>query len=153
LCPGKIEIRPIGFVKRTSSGEDIKDRSLVSRIVLRKSLTEALDGIEDFSHVSVIYWMQKMPRNGKAPLKIHPRGESGLPLVGVLATRSPHHPNPVGLTLAEVVKRKENALFVRGLDAYDGTPVLDIKPYGCPWEVVTDFRVPQWFYQNQPTSL
>ena len=152
LCPEKIETRPIGFVKRTSE-EDVKDKSLVSEIVLEKDFTKALDGIEDFSHVFVIYWMHKMPRLEKAALKIHPRGESGLPLVGTLATRGPNHPNPIGLTLVEVVKRKENALFVRGLDAYDGTPVLDIKPYGCPWEVVADFRAPKWFYENQPSSL
>ena len=67
--------------------------------------------------------------------------------VGILAARSPIHPNPIGLTLVELVKREENALWVRGLDAYDGTPVLDIKPYP-DWEqdllVVTEFRVPEW---------
>ena len=56
LCPEKIETRPIGFVKRTSE-EDVKDKSLVSEIVLEKDFTKALDGIEDFSHVFVIYWM------------------------------------------------------------------------------------------------
>ena len=58
------------------------------------------------------------------------------------------HPNPIGLTLVELVKREENVLWVRGLDAYDETPVLDIKPYP-DWEqgqfrVVTDFEVPDW---------
>jgi tRNA (Thr-GGU) A37 N-methylase len=63
-------------------------------------------------------------------------------------SRSPIHPNPIGLTLVELVRREGNVLWVRGLDAYDGTPVLGIKP--CPdWEhgslrVVTDFQVPEW---------
>lgn len=67
--------------------------------------------------------------------------------MGILAARSPIHPNPIGLTLVELVKKEENVLLVRGLDAYDGTPVLDIKPYP-DWEqellVVTEFRVPEW---------
>jgi len=70
------------------------------------------------------------------------------PPLGILATRAPIHPNPIGLTLVELVKRDENVLLVRGLDAYDGTPVLDIKPYPA-WErgrlvVVTDVRIPEW---------
>ena len=70
------------------------------------------------------------------------------PPLGILATRAPIHPNPIGLTLVELIKQEKNVIHVRGLDAYDGTPVLDIKPYP-DWEhgrfiVVTDFRVPAW---------
>ncbi len=136
----KIEIRPVGFVKRTSSDEDVKDRSLVSKIVLRKGFTKALDGIEDFSHVYVIFWMHRVLDTEK--VKVHPSGG------GIFATRAPIRPNPIGLTLVELVKRKKNVLWVKGLDAFDGTPVLDIKPYP-DWEcgrliVVTDFRIPIW---------
>jgi tRNA (Thr-GGU) A37 N-methylase len=68
--------------------------------------------------------------------------------VGVFAARSPIHPNPIGLTLVELVRREGRVLWVRGLDAYDGTPVLDVKPYP-DWErgrlrVVTDFAIPAW---------
>jgi len=71
--------------------------------------------------------------------------------VGVLAARSPIHPNSLGLTLVELIKREGNVLWVRGLDAYDGTPVVDVKPYP-DWEqgrfiAVTDFRVPGWLTQ------
>lgn len=136
----KIEIGPVGFVKRTSSDEDDKDRSLVSKIVLRKGFTKALDGIEDFSHVYVIFWMHRVLDTEK--VKVHPSGG------GIFATRAPIRPNPIGLTLVELVKRKKNVLWVRGLDAFDGTPVLDIKPYP-DWArgrliVVTDFRIPIW---------
>jgi tRNA (Thr-GGU) A37 N-methylase len=68
--------------------------------------------------------------------------------VGIFATRAPIHPNSIGLTLVQLVRREQNVLWVRGLDARDGTPVLDIKPYpdwekGC-WIGVTDFRAPEW---------
>ena len=137
----KIEMRPIGFVSRTSQHEDDRDRRLVARIVFDESLAPALDGIEAWSHVYVIFWMDRVRRKEK-PVLHHPNSD-----IGILAARSPIHPNSIGLTLVEFVKRQENVLWVRGLDAYDGTPVLDIKPYP-DWRqdliVVTDFRVPDW---------
>lgn len=68
--------------------------------------------------------------------------------IGIFATRAPIHPNPIGLTLVELIKREENILWVKGLDALDNTPVLDLKPYP-DWEhgvciIVDDFRVPKW---------
>jgi len=139
--PKKIEMIPIGFVSRTSPNENDRDRSLVSKVVLDERLAPALDGIEDWSHVFVIFWLDRVVRT-EEPALHHPG--SGL---GIFAARSPIHPNPIGLTLVELVEREKNILWVRGLDAYDGTPVLDIKPYP-DWEqdliVVTDFRVPEW---------
>ena len=139
---GKIEMRPIGFVSRISPDENERDKSLVARVVLNKDLMPALDGIEEWSHLYVIFWLDRAAQASE-PVLHHP--SSG---AGVLAARSPIHPNPIGLTLVELVKREGNVLWVRGLDAYEGTPVLDIKPYP-DWEqgrfqVVTDFRVPGW---------
>ena len=139
---GKIEMAPIGFVSRISPDENVRDKSIVARIVLNKDLLLALDGIEEWSHIYVIFWLDQIAHTTE-PVLHHP--SSG---AGIFATRSPIHPNPIGLTLVELVKREENVLWVRGLDAYEGTPVLDIKPYP-DWEqgrfqVVTDFRAPGW---------
>lgn len=139
----KIEIDPIGFVKRSSSNENERERSLVSKIVLKKEFGKGLDGIEEWSHVYVIFWMHKI--SDKEKMLIHPGGGGN---VGIFATRAPIHPNPIGLTLVELVKREENVLWVRGLDALNDTPVLDIKPYP-DWEngkllVVSNFRIPKW---------
>jgi len=138
----KIEIEPIGFVSRISPYENTRDKSLVARVVLNKDLMPALDGIEEWSHIYVIFWLDRVVHTTKLVLH-HP--SSG---AGIFAARSPIHPNPIGLTLVELVKREKNVLWVRGLDAYEGTPVVDIKPYpdweqGC-FQVVTDFRVPRW---------
>ena len=143
LLSEEIHVRPIGFVKRSSSNEDERDRRLVSKIVLKKDFTKGLDGIEEWSHVYVIFWMHKI--SDKEKMLVHP-GEGRN--VGIFATRAPVRPNPIGLTLVELVKRDENVIWVKGLDAYDDTLVLDIKPYP-DWEhgrliVVTDFRVPKW---------
>ena len=137
-----IELRPIGFVNRTSPDENDRDRSLVAKIVFDEDLAPALDGIEEWSHIYVIFWLNQVLQAAEPELCHQDSG------VGVLAARSPIHPNPLGLTLVELVKREGNVLWVRGLDAYDGTPVVDIKPYP-DWEqghflVVTDFRVPGW---------
>jgi tRNA-Thr(GGU) m(6)t(6)A37 methyltransferase TsaA len=134
-------MRPIGTVSRASEHEDDRDRSLVAKIVLDDPLAPALDGIEDWSHLYVIFWLDRVEPVDE-PVLHHRNGE-----LGVLAARSPMHPNPLGLTLVELVRREDNVLWVRGLDAYDGTPVLDIKPYP-DWQeeliVVTDFRIPEW---------
>jgi tRNA-Thr(GGU) m(6)t(6)A37 methyltransferase TsaA len=142
-----IQIEPIGLVRRASPGEDLRDRELVSQVVLRKELAPALEGIDEWSHIYVIYWLDRVIRTREPTLHFPVTHTDSSP-VGVLATRAPIHPNPVGLTLVELVRREKGVLWVRGLDAYDGTPVLDIKPYP-DWErgrliVVTDFRVPGW---------
>jgi tRNA-Thr(GGU) m(6)t(6)A37 methyltransferase TsaA len=137
-----IEVRPIGFVSRISTDENERDRSLTTRIVFGEDLAPALDGIEEWSHIYVIFWLDQVVPTSK-PVLFHPRSGTG-----IFAARSPIHPNPIGLTLVEIVKREGNVLWVRGLDAYDGTPVMDIKPYP-DWEqgqviVVTDFKIPGW---------
>ncbi|MFC1879161.1 tRNA (N6-threonylcarbamoyladenosine(37)-N6)-methyltransferase TrmO [Chloroflexota bacterium] len=138
----KIEIPPIGFVSRVSADENDRDKSLVARVVLNKELTPALDGIEEWSHIYVIFWLDRVAQPTE-PVLHHP-GSGG----GIFATRAPIHPNPIGLTLVELVKREENILWVRGLDAYEGTPVIDIKPYPDwgqgSFQVVTDFKFPGW---------
>jgi len=139
----EIKLKPIGFVHRLSKDEDVKDRSLISKIIVNKRLTKALEGLEDFSHIHVLFYMHEIPTEETKTLKVHPRGRTDLPLVGVFATRSAHRPNPVGLTLVQLIERKENVLVVKGLDALDGTPVLDVKPFDN-WDMASDYRVPEW---------
>lgn len=140
-----IKINPIGFVKRKSREENDKNRSLISKIIINENLTNALDGIDEFSHIYIIFWMGEIKDTDflHHPGNIHDSGP-----IGILATRAPIHPNPIGLTLVELINREENILWVKGLDALDDTPILDIKPYP-DWEkgiciVVDDFRIPNW---------
>jgi len=139
----EIKLKSIGYVRRASKQENVKDRSLVSEIIIRKGLTKALEGIEEFSHVFVLFYMHQVSEKDKKALKVHPRGRMDLPLVGLFATRTPLRPNPVGLAVVELLKRRENVLVVKGLDAFDWTPVLDLKPYDS-WDSVVNVRVPEW---------
>lgn len=120
-----------------------EQRDAVSEIVIDVNIEEALDGIEGFSHLTVIYWPHLLPEGRQRPVKVHPMGNPDFPLVGVFATHSPGRPNPILITTVRLLDRTGRVLRVTGLDALDGSPVLDIKPY-LPERNVEDARVPDW---------
>lgn len=142
----EIKIRPIGYVRRVDATENERDRTLVAEIVLEERLASALDRLDEFSHIYVLCWLHGI--DGDRRHVIHHPGTSDAAPLGIFATRAPIRPNPIGLTLVELVDREANVLQVRGLDALDGTPVLDLKPYP-DWEdgrlvVPESYRVPSW---------
>jgi tRNA-Thr(GGU) m(6)t(6)A37 methyltransferase TsaA len=140
----EIILKPIGTVRTTAVGDEVKDKTRTSQIIMRKELTTALDGMDGFSHLFVLFWLHEISEKHRKTLKVHPRGRKDLPLLGVFATRTMLRPNPVGLTLVELVKVDHNVLSVRGLDAFDGTPVLDIKPFDS-WDATETAKVPEWW--------
>jgi tRNA-Thr(GGU) m(6)t(6)A37 methyltransferase TsaA len=137
--------RPIGIVRN-----EVKEpkrggwEEVASEVVIEEGLEECLEGLEEFSHILVVFWMHKVPAMRQPVCKIHPQGRADLPLVGLFATRSPYRPNPVGVSAPRLVERKGNVLRVVGLDAIDGTPVLDIKPYLPHLDALADYRGPDW---------
>jgi tRNA-Thr(GGU) m(6)t(6)A37 methyltransferase TsaA len=140
----KILLNPIGYVKTQAVGDEVKDKSRISQIILRDELVEALDGVDGFSHLFVLFWLHEVSNQQRMTLKVHPRGRMDMPLLGVFATRTNLRPNPIGLTLVELLKVEGNTLTVRGLDAFDGTPILDIKPFDS-WDTAKNARVPDWW--------
>jgi tRNA (adenine37-N6)-methyltransferase len=140
----KILLNPIGYVKTQAVGDEVKDKSRISQIILRDELVEALDGVDGFSHLFVLFWLHEVSNQQRMTLKVHPRGRMDMPLLGVFATRTNLRPNPIGLTLVELLKVEGNTLTVRGLDAFDGTPILDIKPFDL-WDNAKKARVPDWW--------
>jgi tRNA-Thr(GGU) m(6)t(6)A37 methyltransferase TsaA len=129
--PGKTEesiaYTAIGHVenefKETAPVDKI--RSAESRIVLDPALTEGLTGLEPGQQIMVVFYFH---RSSDFDLLQHPRGDTTRPRRGVFALRSPRRPNPVGVTVVDLVSIEGNVLRVRGLDAINGTPVLDLKP-------------------------
>lgn len=133
-----ITLQPIGYVRHDHPDDVLKDQwhSLASTIEIRKELEPGLQLIDGFSHLIVLFWMHRLPESARSKLQIQPRGllrlgvaPEELPTVGVFACDAPPRPNPIGLSVVEVVGRHGVILDVRGLDAYSGTPVIDIKPY------------------------
>ncbi len=135
---------PIGRVRTDAVGDEVKDKSRISQIILRDELVEALKGVDGFSHLFVLFWLSQVSSQQRKMLKVHPRGRMDLPLVGVFASRTNLRPNPIGLTLVELLKVDGNTLTVRGLDAFDGTPILDITPFDS-WDTSKKARVPDWW--------
>ena len=134
----------IGFIRTQAVGDEVKDKSHLSEIHLNDELVPGLDGIKGFSHVFILFWLNQITSEQRRTLKIHPRGRMDLPLVGVFAARTNLRPNPIGLTLCELLKVEGNVLTVRGLDAFDGTPVLDVKPYDS-WDCAPEAKMPEWW--------
>jgi tRNA-Thr(GGU) m(6)t(6)A37 methyltransferase TsaA len=140
----QITLNAIGFVKTDAVDDEVKDKSRISQIIVNDELIQGLDGIVGFSHLFIIFWLNQILLEKRMILKVHPRGRMDMPLLGVYATRTNLRPNPIGLTLVELLKVEGNVLTVRGLDAFDGTPVLDIKPFDS-WDVAENSRVPDWW--------
>ncbi len=120
-------IRPIGTVVK-------------NKIILEKKWASALKGIEGFSHIIVICWLDR----AKAPkMQIRPKGLTHLPKIGFLATRTRHRANPIAMTVVKLIRRDGRILRVEGLDVWDHTPVIDLKPY-TGRESIPKFKIPAW---------
>lgn len=140
----RLVLEPIGWVRNSiTTSQDVIWEEIESQVVIVERFSEALEGIEEFSHIIVVFWLHRK-KEEPSPLRIRPEMREDMPLVGVLATRAPVRPNPIGLTVVELLERQGNSLRVRGLDAYDGTPVLDIKPYLPRGDLVEKARVAPW---------
>jgi tRNA-Thr(GGU) m(6)t(6)A37 methyltransferase TsaA len=124
----EIVYHPIGMVENGfSKPEDPKKvRNSRSFLVLDPRYLPALQGLERFRHLLVIYHLDRAPGYRE---RVHPMGDPAIPERGVLATRSPCRPNPLGTTVVEILAIKGIRIEVTGLDALNGTPILDIKPY------------------------
>lgn len=119
-------------------------RGETAELVVDGDLDGILDGIEEFSHLLVLCWAHRIPPERRSITKVHPMGRQDLPLLGIFSTHSPARPNPILATVVRLVERNGNVLKVEGLDAIDGTPVIDIKPFtrgSCP---DGEIREPEW---------
>jgi len=108
-----------------------------------------LDGIDAFSHILVLYWPHLIDPQRRNLRKVHPMGRKDLPLQGIFATCSPARPNPVLVSAVPLLERTANVIKVRGLEAVDGSPIIDIKPYSRSYCGVDKPRVPEWMHQIQ----
>lgn len=145
--------KPIGIVRLKYSDEEVKNslKGVEGVIEIYPEYEEGLEGIDEFSHIIAIFYLHKVTEEQRRVLKVkHKRLRrfgidiSNFPEVGVFCTDSPHRPNPIALTILELIKRERRFLYVRGLDVFNGTPVIDIKAY-TPDRAITDIRLPKWY--------
>lgn len=146
------EINEIGYVSNSiNEPKDIieacKDglkSDIISKIVLKDCYKDGLDKLDQFSHIYVLFKLHKIK---KYSLKTYPGPMNipNLPEVGIFASRSQYHPNNIGLRLVELIEIKENELIVRGLDAINGSPVIDIKPYIPHFDRPENFKYAKYY--------
>jgi tRNA-Thr(GGU) m(6)t(6)A37 methyltransferase TsaA len=156
-----IEVHPIGVVRTEHSDEEVKSSligNLEAEIEVCDEYAEGLEGIDGFSHLLVLFYLHRVTEKQRELLRARPRrlvrwglSLEDLPSVGVFCLDSPHRPNPIGLSVVKLLWRKGRILRVEGLDAFDGTPILDLKPYS-PGRKVEKFRLPRW-YENTIAKL
>ena len=141
-----IALEPIAYVR--SPRTEVRDDAwggVTARIELTDAFPpESLDGLETFSHAEVIYHFHRVPDSEIERGTRHPRGNAAWPRVGIFAQRGKDRPNRLGTTIVEIKTREGRVLTVVGLDAVDGTPVVDIKPLMAEFLPRGPVRQPAW---------
>tara|TARA_R110002072_G_scaffold4566_2_gene31858 strand:+ start:2899 stop:3366 length:468 start_codon:yes stop_codon:yes gene_type:complete len=141
------QMKPVGMV-RCSRSEAIDDAwdTESTRIELDASVfnDEALMGLDTFSHAEVIFVFDRVPDAKIVTGARHPRGQTDWPKIGIFAQRGKNRPNRLGATICEILSVEGTVLHLKGLDAIDGTPVLDIKPVMSGFQPRGDIREPGW---------
>ena len=139
-------VTPIAFVKNNRV-EAIDDNwgSIISEIVLVDDIPDhALDGIDSFSHLEIIFVFDRVRKEDIVHGSSHPRGMENYPRVGIFAQRKKDRPNLIGSTIVELISREGRSVLVRRLDAIDGTPVIDIKPVMLEFLPEGEIKQPEW---------
>lgn len=140
-------VRPIGFV-RSARDEPIDDGwdAIEARIELdaKELEPDAVLGLSDFSHIEVVFLFDRADPAKACRGARRSRGREDWPLTGILAQRAKDRPNWLGVTMCRLLKVENNILYVQGLDAIDGTPVLDIKPVMRGFMPRGEIREPKW---------
>ena len=139
----KAKLTYIGVVE--GSGE-------TSSVRIFPEFCEGLHNLDNFSHVIILYWCHlRDEEDERRVLKVTPRRHLRTSPVGVFASRSPTRPNPIALCVTQLVKIHDCTLYVRGLDAMDGSPIIDLKPYIPRADSIPNAKTPKWTSHGPPT--
>lgn len=138
----EIKLKSIGFAKNSEEKHFGKWSKIITDLVIDEQYKDALEGLKDYSHLIVIYWMHEVKA---CDIRHVPQGKVGeVPEVGIFACRCPQRPNPIGVSIIEILSIKGNIVTVKGLDVIKDTPILDIKPYTPQYDAVIDAKIPNW---------
>jgi tRNA-Thr(GGU) m(6)t(6)A37 methyltransferase TsaA len=133
----KAKVYFIGVVEKEGEKE--------ARIRISTKFCAGLKGIENYSHLIILYWIHlRNDKENRQTLLVFPRKHAVKIETGVFACRSPSRPNPIGLCIVELLRVENCKLIVKGLDAFEGSPIIDIKPYNPRADSIPNARVPKW---------
>jgi tRNA-Thr(GGU) m(6)t(6)A37 methyltransferase TsaA len=140
-----LSFEPIGVIRSpVVEGRDEAWGNVVAELCIDEAFAPGLLGIEAFSHLLVLYWMHGATFSPGDDLVRRPRGRKDMPEIGIFAQRAKHRPLPIGVTAVRLRARRGAVLEVEGLDAIDGSPILDVKPYFPDFDRVDHPTVPEW---------
>ncbi len=140
-----MEVNPIGTVfNGVRDAVDANWGDVVSEVRLAPEFASGLVGLEAFSHAVIVFLMHEARFSVGQHLIRHPQERSDMPLVGIFAQRARHRPNPIGITTVAIERVEGGSVYVRGLDAISGTPVLDIKPHVSAYDSPAATGEPEW---------
>jgi tRNA-Thr(GGU) m(6)t(6)A37 methyltransferase TsaA len=129
-------LHPIGYIHK------VKDKTIIE---ILGEFQKGLLGLEGFSHILIFSWFHENDTAEKRKtLRVHPKGDQANPLTGVFATRSPARPNPIAISTCKIISIDTRFIHIDKIDAFDQTPVIDIKPLLPPEVSDTEFRFPDW---------
>jgi tRNA-Thr(GGU) m(6)t(6)A37 methyltransferase TsaA len=117
---------------------------VISSLVIKEEYSLGLTGLDGFTHIIVIFHMHRADYDRDSHLVRHPQERIELPKLGIFAQRAKHRPNPIGITAVELLSVEGNIVKVRGLDAIDDTPIIDIKPYFPAYDIRSEAKIPDW---------
>jgi len=141
---GNGELHFIGIVEKAGEQE--------ARVRVFPEFCAGLKGIEDYSHLIILYWIHlRDNEEERRTLLVFPRRHAVNMKTGVFACRSPSRPNPIGLCAVELLKVEKCVLTLKGLDAFEGSPIIDIKPYIPKSDSIPNARVPEWTWHGPKT--
>jgi len=133
---GSFQIFPVGAVAKKEEATWIE---------IFEPYCDALLGLQGFSHIQVLFWFHENDTaDRRKTLRVHPRGDKKMPLTGVFATHSPLRPNLIGLTICKIKSIRDRCIEIEDIDAFDGTPVIDVKCYIPGSTSGSDVQVPDW---------
>jgi len=141
-----MELKPIGIIHtpyKTTETAPFHGELAICEIEIFKEYEEGLKDIEQASHLIVLYWLDKADRG-----VLQEHNPHDAEIHGIFVTRTQNRPNPIGFSVAELIERRGNILRVKGLDALDGTSLIDVKPYSSQIDAVQDARI-KWFEKAQ----
>jgi tRNA-Thr(GGU) m(6)t(6)A37 methyltransferase TsaA len=140
-------VQLIGYVRRPGAADPdpaaFYDPAVETALEILPRWADALDGIEGYSHLVVLFWLDRATR-ARAPRRRRPEGRAELPEVGLFATRTPRRPNPIGMAAPRLLRREGHVLWVAGIDAWPDTPILDLKGYTPRDDLRPEATIPDW---------
>ncbi|MDP2643341.1 MAG: tRNA (N6-threonylcarbamoyladenosine(37)-N6)-methyltransferase TrmO [Desulfobacterales bacterium] len=141
----QMKLAPIGWVNNAIADKHHHGwQDVISVISVTEACVPALEGLADFSHIIVLFWFHMIGAEERKTRRERPRRGSGNPELGIFSWHGPRRPNPIGMSIVKLLEIRDNQVTVRGLDAIDQTPVLDLRPYVASYYRVERSEEPGW---------